>query len=164
MYVKYLIIKKLITNTESFVPVRSKVPLILIISFLFSFIELKAQLALTATLNHPICTTTIGQGYDKIGGGSISVSPSGGISPYTFRLYKDFNTIYILIKTQNNGYFSGLIGGNFRVEVPDAIGQSSFFDTVLTARYSTPLAVINTYTNPTACASTLAFVGVPVTN
>jgi gliding motility-associated-like protein len=126
---------------------------IVFLCLLINHTKLYGQIHLNTVVKQPTCIRALGHNYEQIGDGIINILPSGGIPPYTFWLYEGFMPLSTFVRVQNNGYFPGLIGGNWHIEIFDAIGQSIFFDMVLTPVYNTPSGVIESYNNPAGCAS-----------
>ena len=77
--------------------------------------------------------------------GSLTVTPTGGVSPYTYRI----GTIGAYV---NSGTFNNLKAGNYRVSIIDAIGCSGTSNVVIIGQGS-PIAATSTPT-PATCNNT----------
>lgn len=110
-----------------------------------------SQIQLSLTVKQPTCIKAIGHDYQQFGDGSIFVTVSGGIPPYTFTV----SGLYGLVgATQNNNYFPGLIAGPYTVSIIDAIGQYASTSTTLTSSYSMPTLNIVSRDSVTNCDGT----------
>jgi len=125
---------------------------IISLSLFINYTKLYGQIILNTVVKQPTCIKGLGHNYEQIGDGSISLIPSGGIPPYKYSLFEGFFPFSVLKKIQNNGYFPGLIDGNWHIEITDAIGGYKYFDTTLNANYNAPFSGIE-YSHPSSCSA-----------
>lgn len=81
--------------------------------------------------------------------GSFTVTPNGGVSPYS---YSAINNNIIII--QNNSNFTGLISGNWNIYVQDSLGNSANTTAILSTTGINPFIIIPKYSANTICLGT----------
>jgi len=101
--------------------------------------------AINLTLSTTPVSADFFNGSTMVYNGSLTITASGGIAPYTFSLVGS--------GINNNGYFPQLAPGNYELQVSDASGQIA--DTTITVNSLYPLPSVN-FSNvvyPSSCSS-----------
>src|SRR6185437_10749673 len=80
--------------------------------------------------------------------GSIVVSASGGVPPYTYSYTISGNT-----QVQNTGNFQNLAAGSYTVIATDAGGKTDTAIVAVTNNSTAPSAKVTSFTDPSTCAT-----------